>query len=245
LEERLAVIRSRELPQHIAIIMDGNGRWARLRGQPRVYGHRQGLITAERLVRFIGEELQIKYLTLFAFSKENWRRPAEEVEYLIGLIGDFIEEKLKMLMENDVRLRILGDIHELPFDIRREVERAIELTSSNSRFHLSIAFNYGGRQEILHAVERIVLDRLSGRLNGQPIDEELFRSYLYTADLPDPDLLIRTSGEERISNFLLWQIAYTEFWVTETLWPDFTPEELLDAIEAYQGRVRKFGALAE
>jgi len=240
---RLAEIRQRELPQHIAIIMDGNGRWAKLRGQSRMYGHHQGMVTAERIVRFLGEELGIKYVTLYAFSSENWNRPPEEVQYLLDLLRDFLDEKLKMLLENDVRLRVLGDVEGLPAPIRVEIERAMKLTESNRRYHLNIAFNYGGRQEILRAVQQIVQDRMSGRLNGEPIDESLFRRYLYTADLPDPDLLIRTSGEERISNFLLWQIAYTEFWVTRTLWPDFSSEELLDAIEAYQGRERKFGAI--
>jgi len=245
LSERLERIRQRSLPEHIAIIMDGNGRWARLRGRPRTEGHKQGLLAAERIIKFVGEELGVKYLTLFAFSKENWHRPPEEVEFLIHLIGDYLQEKLKMLLENGVRLRILGDIGELPPEIHREVERALELTRQNRRFYLNIAFNYGGRQEILQAVERIVEDRLSGRLNGEPIDEALFSRYLYTAGLPDPDLLIRTGREERISNFLLWQIAYTEFWTTKTLWPDFTPEELLDAVEDYQHRKRKFGRVVD
>ncbi len=245
LSVRLSQIRGRELPRHIAIIMDGNGRWAKLRGQSRMSGHHQGMEAAERIVRFVGEELQIQYLTLYAFSTENWNRPPDEVQHLMDLIREFLDEKLKMLEENKVRLRVLGDLEGVPAPIRAEIERAVKLTEANDRFHLNIAFNYGGRQEILRAVQQIVFDRMNGRLNGEPIDETLFRRYLYTADLPDPDLLIRTSGEERISNFLLWQIAYTEFWVTKTLWPDFTPEELLDAIEAYQCRRRKFGALAE
>ncbi|OGF53416.1 MAG: di-trans,poly-cis-decaprenylcistransferase [Candidatus Fraserbacteria bacterium RBG_16_55_9] len=242
---RLSDVRQRELPRHIAIIMDGNGRWAKLRGQSRMSGHHQGMEAAERIVRFVGEDLGIKYLTLYAFSTENWNRPPEEVQYLMDLIREFLDEKLKMLLENEVRLRVLGDADGVPAPIRAEIERAMKLTESNQRFHLNIAFNYGGRQEILRAVQQIVHDRLNGDLNGDPIDEALFRRYLYTADQPDPDLLIRTSGEERISNFLLWQIAYAEFWVTKTLWPDFKPEELLDAIEAYQCRQRKFGAVVE
>jgi undecaprenyl diphosphate synthase len=242
---RLSEIRRRGLPRHIAIIMDGNGRWAKRRGQSRMSGHHQGMLTAEKIVRFVGEELKIKYLTLYAFSTENWNRPSEEVRYLMDLIREFLDEKLQMLMENKVRLRVLGNTSGLPIPIREEIERALEMTQSHQRFHLSIAFNYGGRQEILRAVQQIVNDRMTGRLNGEPIDEALFRRYLYTAELPDPDLLIRTSGEERISNFLLWQIAYTEFWVTETLWPDFTTGELLDAIEEYQCRERKFGAVVE
>jgi undecaprenyl diphosphate synthase len=239
--ERLAEVRRRSLPHHIAIIMDGNGRWARRRGQPRTFGHRKGLITAERIVRFVADDLGIQYLTLYAFSKENWGRPPGEVDFLLRLIGEFIREKRNLLLENGIRLRVLGDLEELPPQIRTEVERTVELTAPNERFHLSIAFNYGGRQEILRAVRQIVDDRLNGRLNGEPIDETLFSRYLYTSGLPDPDMLIRTGGEERVSNFLLWQIAYAELWVTETLWPDFTPEELLDAIEEYQCRERRFG----
>ena len=245
LSERLAEIRRRPLPRHIAIIMDGNGRWARCRGRPRTFGHRKGLAAAERIVRFVGEELDVNVLTLYAFSKENWGRPPSEVEFLLHLIGGFIREKRNLLLENGIRLQVLGDLEELPLQIRAEVERTLELTEHNERFHLNIAFNYGGRQEILRAVRQIVDDRLSGRLNGEPIDETLFSRYLYTAGLPDPDLLIRTGGEERVSNFLLWQIAYAELWVTETLWPDFTSEELLDAIEEYQCRERRFGRVVQ
>jgi len=244
-EERIALVRARPLPRHVAIIMDGNGRWARRRGLPRTEGHRRGLLTAERVVRFAGEELGISYLTLYAFSKENWQRPPEEVEFLIELMGEFIREKRKLLIENEIRLRILGDLEELPPPLRAEVEKTLELTEHYEKFHLNIAFNYGGRQEILRAVRRIVADRLEGRLNGEPIDEKLFQRYLYTAGQPDPDLLIRTGGEERISNFLLWQIAYTELWVTETLWPDFTPEEFLAAVEEYQCRERRFGRVLQ
>ena len=225
--------------------MDGNGRWARRRGLPRTEGHRRGLLTAEQIVRFAGEELGIQYLTLYAFSTENWQRPPEEVEFLIELMGEFIREKRKLLVENEIRLRILGDLKELPPSLREEVEKTLELTRHHRRYHLNIAFNYGGRQEILQAVRRIVQDRVEGRLNGEPIDEELFRQYLYTAGQPDPDLLIRTGGEERISNFLLWQIAYTELWVTETLWPDFTPEEFVAAVEDYQCRERRFGRVLQ
>ena len=245
LRARVEALRARPLPQHVAIIMDGNGRWAKRRGQPRTWGHRKGLEVAERLVKFIGEELEVPYLTLYAFSKENWGRPPEEVEFLFELIRDFLREKLKLLQENEIRLRVLGDLDGLPLALREEIERAVTLTARNERFHLSIALNYGGRQEILRAVQKILDDRLSGRLNGEPIDEGLFRRYLYTAELPDPDLLIRTGGEERVSNFLLWQIAYTELWVTETLWPDFTPDELLDAIEDYQQRERRFGRVLD
>lgn len=243
---RLWQICKRELPRHIAIIMDGNGRWAKRRGRQRTEGHRRGLETAERVVEFIGRELQgIEYLTLFAFSTENWGRPQDEVNYLMDLMADFVRKKLDKLLGNEVRLRVFGELEGLPNRVRQEVERAIELSQDNRGLNLNVALNYGGRQEILRAVQQIVRDRANGRLNGEPIDEALFRRYLYTAGLPDPDLVIRTGGEERISNFLLWQIAYAEFWVTKTLWPDFTPEELLDAIQDYRSRARKFGAVVD
>ncbi len=245
LAARVRRVKARPLPQHLAIIMDGNGRWAKRRGWPRTEGHRHGLKAAERLVEFVGRELEIPYLTLYAFSTENWARPRHEVEFLFALLRDFLRQKLDRLHEHEIRLRVLGELDGLPAALRREVERAVQETRRYERFHLSIALNYGGRQEILQAVRRIVDDRLRGRLNGEPLDERLFRRYLYTAELPDPDLLIRTGGEERLSNFLLWQVAYTELWVTETLWPDFTPEELLDALEDYQQRERRFGRVLD
>lgn len=246
MKERIARVKAQGLPQHLAIIMDGNGRWARRRGQARSAGHRAGLEAARRIVEFVGRELGIKYLTLFAFSKENWRRPKEEIDSLMELLADFLEKNLDELLENGVRLRVLGELDGLPLRVRRGLERALALSRGNERLHLSLAINYGGRQEILQAVERILRDFAAGVLSPRTkIDEALFRRYLYTAELPDPDLLIRTSGEERLSNFLLWQSAYTEFWVTKTLWPDFTPEELLEAVEAFQARQRKFGGVVE
>ena len=241
--ERLSATNAGTLPRHIAIIMDGNGRWAERRGLPRTEGHRRGMDAAERIAEFVADELDIPYLTLFAFSTENWRRPPSEVDYLMGLIRQFLDEKVDKLMERGARLRVLGNLDGLSESLQREIRRAEERTIRNDRFHLNIAFNYGGRQEILRAVESIVRDKLDGRLNGAPLDEDLFKRYLYTADLPDPDLLIRTSGEERVSNFLLWQIAYAEFWVTEALWPDFSPHQLLEALETYSGRCRKYGAV--
>ncbi len=241
--DRLATVQARQLPQHIAIIMDGNGRWAENRGLRRTEGHRRGMETAERMAEFIADELDIPYLTLFAFSTENWHRPPAEVDYLMGLIRQFLDEKVDKLMERGARLRVLGNLGGLTDSLQREIRRAEQRTAHNDRFHLNIAFNYGGRQEILRAVESIVRDKLDGRLNGAPLDEDVFKRYLYTAEIPDPDLLIRTSGEERVSNFLLWQIAYAEFWVAETLWPDFTPDHLLTALETYGGRSRKYGAI--
>lgn len=240
LKERIVRANERGLPEHIAIIMDGNGRWALQRGKGRTAGHPAGLETARRIVKFSGRQLGLKYLTLFAFSKENWRRPKSEVDFLMDLLADFMRKNLDELLENGVRLRVLGDLPGLPLQVQRELERALQLSQTNDKLQLSLALNYGGRQEILRAVGKIIQDFEAGRL-PQEIDEPLFRKYLYTDDLPDPDLLIRTSGEERISNFLLWQSAYTEFWVTETLWPDFSPEELLQAVEGFQLRQRKFG----
>ncbi|MCR4404162.1 MAG: isoprenyl transferase [Candidatus Acetothermia bacterium] len=244
LAARIARAKARGLPQHLAIIMDGNGRWARRRGEERRAGHRAGLETARKIVEFVGRELGIKYLTLFVFSKENWRRPKEEVDFLMGLLADFLRQNLDELLKGGVRLQVLGDLDGLPERVRAELERAVDLSRANDKLYLSLAINYGGRQEILRAV-RLLLRDLWAR--GQPgeIDEPLFRRYLYTAELPDPDLLIRTSGEERISNFLLWQSAYAEFWVTETLWPDFSVEELLQAVEDFQSRQRKFGGVVE
>ena len=241
--DRLATIRAGRLPQHIAIIMDGNGRWAERRGLPRTEGHRRGMDAAERIAEFIADELEIPYLTLFAFSTENWRRPPSEVDCLMGLIRQFLEEKVDKLTRRGARLRVLGNLDGLSRSLQHEIRRAEARTADNDRFQLNIAFNYGGRQEILRAVESIVRDKLDGRLNGAPLNEDVFKRYLYTADIPDPDLLIRTSGEERVSNFLLWQIAYAEFWVTEALWPDFSPDHLLEALETYGGRRRRYGAV--
>ena len=241
--DRLLTLRAGALPRHIAIIMDGNGRWAESRGLPRTEGHRRGMDAAERIAEFVADELGIPYLTLFAFSTENWRRPPSEVDYLMGLIRQFLDEKVDKLMDRGARLRVLGNLDGLSDSLRREIRRAEARTAHNERCQLNIAFNYGGRQEILRAVEAIVRDKLDGRLNGAPLTEEVFQRYLYTAELPDPDLLIRTSGEERVSNFLLWQIAYAEFWVAETLWPDFSPAHLLDALETYGCRDRKYGTV--
>lgn len=241
LVERLAQIKCGALPRHLAIIMDGNGRWAQRRGRPRTFGYQHGSEAAETIVEFVGQELEIKYLTLFAFSVENWGRPTEEVDFLMQLLGGFLRRKLDKLLEHRVRLRVLGERGRLPASVQGELERALALSERNGGLQLNIALNYGGRQEILRAVRAIIADKASGRLDGAEIDETLFTRYLYTAGLPDPDLLIRTSGEQRISNFLLWQIAYSEFWITPTLWPDFTPAELLEAIADYQARERRFG----
>jgi undecaprenyl diphosphate synthase len=243
--ELLSCAKSRPLPQHVAIIMDGNGRWASLRGRERTYGHRHGLEAASQIVEFIGKELKIKHLTLFAFSKENWRRPRSEVDFLMNLLIDFVHRKLDELVKNNVRLRVLGDVSELPVKVRTEIERAVSVSANNQGLYLNLAINYGGRQELVRMTQALARDCAHGVLKPEAITEATLARYLYTHDLPDPDLLIRTSGEERVSNFLLWQIAYTELWFTQTLWPDFSKEELLSAIADYQSRQRKFGTVIE
>lgn len=229
-----------KLPKHIAIIMDGNGRWASERGVSRQAGHRAGTENIRRVIETFAR-LEVPVLTLYAFSTENWARPKREVSYLIQLIGHFIDHELHELHENGVRLRHLGNLEPLSAQLRRRVEDAVELTKDNSRITVNVAFNYGGRQEIMDAVRRIVEDGVP----ADRIDEALFASYLTTNGLPDPDLLIRTAGELRLSNFLLWQCAYTEYYATPTYWPDFNGEEIERALTAYSDRQRRFGGRPE
>lgn len=229
-----------KMPQHVAIIMDGNGRWANQRNLPRQAGHRAGVENIRRVIETFAE-YEVPILTLFAFSTENWTRPKREVNALIRLIGHFIDSELSALQENDVRLCHLGHLEPLSPDLRRRVEDAEELTKNNKRIIVNVAFNYGGRQEILDAVQRIIKD---GIPPGQ-VDEKLFSSYLYTADVPDPDLTIRTAGEVRLSNFLLWQSAYAEYYATPTYWPDFGREEIDSALLAYGQRQRRFGGVMD
>jgi undecaprenyl diphosphate synthase len=230
------------LPAHIAIIMDGNGRWARKRGLPRVAGHRAGI----RAVREVVEgsaELGIPVLTLYAFSVENWKRPRTEVSILMQLLKEYLNKELENIHKNNIRFRTIGRIDELDASVQDELEKGIARTRNNSGMTLNVALNYGGRAEIVDAVNRLL--RNGGRefaLNGG-ISEKDFAQYLYTAGQPDPDLLIRTSGELRISNFLLWQIAYAEIWVTDTLWPDFEKMHLCEAIIGFQKRERRYGGL--
>lgn len=231
------------IPRHVALIMDGNGRWARARNLPRAAGHRAGARAAERLVRFAGERLGLRYLTLFAFSTENWNRPKEEVDYLMDLLREFIDEKLKEFVESGVRLRVAGEVDSLPESLRETVIRAIHETKGGENLDLTVALSYGARQELTRVCREIAADVAAGRLKGGEIGEETIRSRLYTADVPDPDLIIRTSGELRLSNFLLWQAAYAELYFTDVLWPDFTPAELVYAIASYQKRKRRFGGL--
>lgn len=230
-------------PRHVAIIMDGNGRWAEARGLPRTAGHQAGALAAERLIRFLGARLEIPYLTLFAFSSENWSRPQPEVAFLMELLNDFIRSRLAEFVEAGIRLRVIGDLSRVPAALRREVDGALAATARNDRLRLTIALSYGGRQEIVAAARRIAADAAAGRLCPEAIDERVFAEYLETSDVPDPDLVIRTSGEERLSNFLLWQSAYAELHFSRALWPDFTPAEFLKVLEEYQSRSRRFGAV--
>ncbi len=231
------------MPRHIAVIMDGNGRWAQKRLMPRTMGHRAGMSALKRVVKTMGE-LNIPYLTVFAFSTENWRRPSEEVDYLMNLLVEYLLKELQELHDNNVKVNILGDYYSLPQRCRLQLQDALRKTRHNSGLNFNIALNYGARNEILTAARKAAALVASGQLSVDAIDEDLFSSFLFTSQLPDPDLLIRTAGEMRLSNFLLWQIAYTEIWVTERLWPDFTESDLMEAIAAYKGRDRRFGGLS-
>jgi undecaprenyl diphosphate synthase len=235
-------LRQQPLPRHIAVIMDGNGRWAGLRGLPRVAGHRQGVRAARETVRAAGR-LGVGYLTLYAFSSENWARPAAEVSFLMRLLESSVDEELPSLVDNNVRLRTLGELATLDPGVQRSVERAVRATEGNTGLTLLIALNYGGRRELLRAVRSLAEGVARGTLRPEAIEEASIAAELDTAGVPDPDLLIRTSGEYRLSNFLLWQVAYTELLVLPTLWPDFSPRDLYGAVAEYQRRSRRFGGL--
>jgi len=230
------------LPRHVAVIMDGNGRWAKLRHKPRVEGHRAGIESVRDIVE-TSARLGLEVLTLYAFSVENWKRPKAEVSTLMGLLKRYLRMELQTLLKNDICFRVIGRADELPADVREELRRGEERTRGNKGLLFNIALNYSGRAEITDAVRRLVDDVTSQRRPAGPIEEETLSSYLYTAGQPDPDLLIRTSGELRISNFLLWQIAYAEIWVTDVLWPDFRRRHLLQAIADYQKRERRYGGI--
>ena len=232
------------LPAHIAIIMDGNGRWARRRNLPRAAGHSAGIDSVRNTVETCSR-MGIQALTLYAFSVENWKRPRAEVDMLWRLLRIYLRRELPQIMRNGIRFTCMGRLDGLPRQVRRELEASIDATAGNHGMRLNVAINYSGRAELVDAVNAIVEDaRLEGRLRDLHIDEEAIAGRLYTAGLPDPDLLIRTSGEKRLSNFLLWQIAYAELYVTDTLWPDFRRRNLLDAILDYQKRDRRFGGLS-
>ncbi len=233
-----------KLPRHIAIIMDGNGRWAKKKNLTRIKGHLKG-VDAVREVVTACRELGIQVLTLYAFSIENWQRPKEEVDALMGLLKEYLEKEREEMVKNNIRLSAIGQLEDLPSEVRVALAETLRRTEHCDGMVLNLALSYGGRSEILHAVHRILGDLREGRIREEEIDLSSFPKYLWTGELPDPDLLIRTSGESRISNFLLYQIAYTELYLTETLWPDFNREELMKAIEDYQSRERRFGLTSE
>lgn len=235
---------SGKMPHHLAIIMDGNGRWAKARMLPRLMGHRKGAETV-RMVVDECSKLGIAYLTLFAFSAENWSRPKSEVSALMNLLNKYIRMEVPRMMRDNVRFNVIGNRNDLPEDVRAELEEAIATTSVNTGLTLTLALSYGSRQELLHAARQLAADVAAGRVDPAVLSEDDFAGYLYTAGLPDPDLLIRTSGEMRISNFLLWQLAYAELYFTEINWPDFNRQELLRAIADFQSRERRFGLTGE
>lgn len=228
------------LPRHIAIIMDGNGRWANARGLPRLMGHKKGVDSVRAVVEE-SRRLEVAVLTLYAFSTENWKRPGGEVSGLMSLLGTFLDRELDNMMKNDIRLSAVGDIARLPDSPRRKLLRTMDATRENGSLCLNLALNYGGRDEIVRAVRRIAAKCLAGSLEPAAITEETVAAFLDTAQCPDPDLVIRTGGEYRLSNFLPWQAAYAELYVTDVFWPDFREQELHQAIAAFQGRQRRFG----
>lgn len=244
LEKRKENAQQEQLPSHIAIIMDGNGRWANKRALPRIAGHHEGMKTVKKITRF-ANEVGIKVLTLYAFSTENWKRPKMEVEFLMRLPEEFLGTYLPELIEQNVQVQMMGNIELLPEHTKRAVKKAMDQTAMNDGLILNFALNYGSRDEIVQAVSQIARDVQAGHVALEEISEELLSNHLMTKHLSDPDLLIRTSGEVRLSNFMLWQLAYTEFWFTDTLWPDFDEACLLDAIENYQKRNRRYGGLKE
>ena len=236
-------VKAAGVPAHVGMIMDGNGRWATARGLPRNAGHQAGVRTAERLIRFAGRRLGLRHLTLYAFSTENWSRPEAEVSFLFDLLRRFIAEKLAEFVAEGVKVTVSGDAAELPPALREEVARATAATAGSDRLWLNVALNYGARREILRACQAAMRAAVAGTLRPDGLDEEAFSRLLYTDGMPDPDLIIRTSGEVRLSNFLLWQAAYAELHFTRTLWPDFTAAEFLSILSAYQERERRFGGL--
>lgn len=231
-----------KVPEHVAIIMDGNGRWANRRGLPRVAGHKEGMDVVQHIVR-AAVRFNIKILTMYAFSTENWKRPKPEVEYLLRLPKTFLNIYLPELIEKNVKINIIGELDTLPIYTKEAVLHAINKTKDNDGLLLNFALNYGGRSEIIRAIKQVMSDVEVGKFEKEQVTEELFENYLYTNSLCDPDLIIRTSGEKRLSNFLLWQSAYSEFWFTDELWPDFTEEMFAQALHDYQTRIRRYGGV--
>jgi undecaprenyl diphosphate synthase len=242
MKETGAIPKFGKVPKHVAIIMDGNGRWAKSKNMVRVQGHRAGADSVREVVKAAGE-FGVKYLTLYAFSVENWSRPKSEVNTLMGLLEKFLRDELTELQKNNVRLQAIGRLSDLPDNVREQLHLCIEATRENTGLILILALSYSGRVEIVEAVHSIIREIKLGHIDSAQVDEQLFNHHLYTRYYPDPDLLIRTSGEMRLSNFLLWQLSYTEIYVTPTLWPDFRGKDLSDAIIDYGNRQRRFGAV--
>ncbi|WP_459946642.1 isoprenyl transferase [Desulfocastanea catecholica] len=232
------------LPRHVAIIMDGNGRWAQKRRQPRLFGHKAGAQSVQNIVETC-RQIGIEYLTLYAFSSENWRRPEQEVRGLMTILKNYLESELPRMQKNDIRLMSIGDRQKLPETVRQSLEKVIEATSANSKLTLNLALSYGGRDEIVRAVRAISTRCLQGEITPEQISDQMISENLDTCCMPDPDLLIRTGGEARLSNFLLWQVSYAEIYFTETMWPDFRREVLLQALQEFQSRERRFGRTGE
>ena len=233
-----------KVPQHVAIILDGNGRWAKAKGMPRNYGHAQGSKNVERICEEAWR-MGIKYLTVYAFSTENWNRPKDEVDALMKLLRNYMKTCHKTATKNDMKVRVIGDIEPLDEDIKKRISELEAATVDNGGLNFTIALNYGSRDEMTRAAKRMAQDCVAGKLDPEMIDESVFESYLDTHGIPDPDLMIRTSGEQRLSNYLLWQLAYSEFYFTDVPWPDFTKDELVKAVEEYNHRHRRFGRVEE
>jgi undecaprenyl diphosphate synthase len=233
-----------KIPEHVAIIMDGNGRWAKARGLPRIMGHKKGSETLRNILKGC-QDMGLRYLTIYAFSSENWKRPQIEITDLMELLRHYLDNEITSLHKNGIRLRVIGDVNKLAPDIRKQIESAEALTKDNNAFNLTVALSYGARQEIVQAIQALAAQIGSGTLDVTTIDEKTVSSMLYTNALPDPDLLIRTGGEHRMSNFLLWQSAYTELYFTPVLWPDFTLAHLSDAVTEYASRERRYGTTGE
>ena len=232
------------VPQHIAIILDGNGRWAKAKGMPRNYGHAQGSKNVEKICEEAWR-MGIKYLTVYAFSTENWSRPENEVAALMKLLRNYMKTCLKTAAKNDMKIRVIGDIEPLDDDIKNRIRELEAATTDNGGLNFTIALNYGSRDELTRAAQKMAKDCAEGKIKAEEIDESVFETYLDTHGIPDPDMMIRTSGEQRLSNYLLWQLAYSEFYFTDVPWPDFTKEELVKAIEEYNHRHRRFGKVEE
>ena len=230
------------IPKHIAIIMDGNGRWAKKRKLPRTMGHKAGVETIRRVLKE-ADKLGVKYMTLYAFSTENWKRPKDEVNALMKLLIQYLRQEINELHKNGVKINVLGDISKLPLECQKEINSSVVKTENNTGITMNIALNYGGRDEIIRATKLIVEDILSGKIKKEDIDDKIFEEHLYTKGIPDPDIIIRPSGEQRLSNFLLWQCAYSEFWYSDICWPDFKEEDLRKAIYDFQNRDRRFGGI--